>query len=715
MHKAAIGIAACFWLLMWPQFSVASQAEAWSGSWPLASPESQGFNSTRLQSFSTDLMARGTTGFLVIRNEKIVFEVYAPGYNRTKPHGTASLAKALVGGTSLMLLLDDGKIKPDDLVSKYIPEWANDPLKSQIRIRHLATHTSGIEDAELNDIPHDQLTGWKGDFWKRLPPPHDPFTIARDIAPVMERPGTHERYSNPGMAMLSYCLTIALRDSANVNLRDLLKHRVLDPLGVPDSEWSVGYNGPINVGGVPIIASWGGASYSPNATARIGRLLLHHGNWDGHKLISGDTVRLATSNVGMPNHSGLAWWVNRQLGGALYWKALPADAFWGAGAGHQLLLVVPSLNLIVVRNGSVLDAKLGYSEALEKCLITPLMGCLATSHAEAKPAQTEYPPSPVIREIVWAPKDTIVRKANDSDNWPLTWADDDALYTAYGDGYGFEPHIPEKLSLGFAKVLGYPPDFSGINLRSPTGEQRGGGSRARKASGLLMVEGVLYLWARNATNSQLACSTDHGATWTWSNWKFDRSFGYPTFLNFGRNYGGTRDDFAYVFSPDADSAYVAADRVILARVPKRQILNRDAYEFFQSVNNSGEPLWSKDLAQRGAVFNRPGGCYRPSVSFDPALKRYFLVMPLPNQKSRDERGKIDTRSAGGLAIYDAPEPWGPWTTVFQTEDWDTGPGDAANFPEKWMSQDGKVLQLVFSGDDNFSVRQATLVLRDPSQ
>lgn len=34
-------------------------------------------------------------------------------------------------------------------------------------------------------------------------------------------------------------------------------------------------------------------------------------------------------------------------------------------------------------------------------------------------------PSPVIKEIVWAPPETIVRRAKGSDNWPMTWADDD--------------------------------------------------------------------------------------------------------------------------------------------------------------------------------------------------------------------------------------------------------------------------------------------------
>src|SRR6266699_2287935 len=87
------------------------------------------------------------------------------------------------------------------------------------------------------------------------------------------------------------------------------------------------------------------------------------------------------------------------------------------------------------------------------------------------------PQSPVIKKIQWAPKEAIRRQAKGSDNWPMTWGDDDALYTAYGDGNGFEPFLPKKLSLGFAKVVGTPPNFSGVNLRSETGEQFGDGPR----------------------------------------------------------------------------------------------------------------------------------------------------------------------------------------------------------------------------------------------
>src|SRR5205814_10555200 len=118
-----------------------------------------------------------------------------------------SMATDLVGGMSLAVAMSDGRISPDDLASKYIPGWSTDPLKSKITIRQLATHTSGVADAEEDGIAHDQLPGWKGDFWKRTP---DPFSIAVRQAPVLFEPGTQNQYSNPGMAALSYAITASL-------------------------------------------------------------------------------------------------------------------------------------------------------------------------------------------------------------------------------------------------------------------------------------------------------------------------------------------------------------------------------------------------------------------------------------------------------------------------------------------------------------------------
>jgi hypothetical protein len=87
------------------------------------------------------------------------------------------------------------------------------------------------------------------------------------------------------------------------------------------------------------------------------------------------------------------------------------------------------------------------------------------------------------------------------------------------------------------------------------------------------------------------------------------------------------------------------------------------------------------------------------------------------------------RFSGGIGIFEASEPWGPWRTVFYTEKWDVGPGETSSFPSKWMvsqikeqkptskdtNQESKsehTAYLVFSGEDCFSVREARLVVGD---
>ena len=95
------------------------------------------------------------------------------------------------------------------------------------------------------------------------------------------------------------------------------------------------------------------------------------------------------------------------------------------------------------------------------------------------------------------------------------------------------------------------------------------------------------------------------------------------------------------------------------------------------------------------------------------VKRYLWWQAVPQPPGHKDRG--DTRFEGGFGVYDARDPWGPWTTAFFTKRWDTGPGEHGDFPSKWMSEDGRTLYLVFSGDDHFSVRKATLKLREPGK
>jgi CubicO group peptidase (beta-lactamase class C family) len=700
-------------------FFICIDASSQPFGWKTALPETEGFSAEKLNALCDTLAVHNTTGILIIRNDKIVLEWYAAGWNAAAKHGTASLAKALVGGMSLALALNDGRMQVDDPACKFIPEWRDDPQKSKITIRHLATHSSGIEDSELSeqDIAdaknkgiiikdkHMDIPGWKGVFWRKDP---DPFTVSRDKAPVMFPPGTAYQYSNPGMAMLSYAITASYTGTKYKDIRTLLWERIYKPIGINEKEWEIGYGKTYDVNGLQLVANWGGGSFTPRAVARIGRLMMNNGNWDGKQLINSKWVKRITENAGTPlpdrddkqpsPSCGLAWYNN--FDGV--WARAPRDLFLGSGAGNQTLMVIPSLKIIIVRNGQdMYDPKKGegHSYGYVNYLINNLMDAFIES---------PYPASQVISEVKFAPAATIIRKACDSDNWPLTWANDDNQYTAYGDGWGFEPRTEKKLSLGLAKISGNPNDFQGMNIRSETGEQTGQGRYGKKVSGILMVKGVLYMWVRNANEngkeSQLTWSSDYGKTWSFSDWRFTEGFGYPAFLNFGKDYQGSRDSYVYIYSHDEIDAYKPADNMILARVLKTDIRNRMAYEFFRTSDKKGNPIWTKDIAERGAVFTHPAMCYRNGITYNAGLKRYLWCQIHP--ESKDPRG---SRYQGGFGIYEAPEPWGPWHNVFFTKEWDVGPGETSSFPVKWMSPDGKTCFLVFSGNDCFSVRKVDFI------
>jgi hypothetical protein len=145
------------------------------------------------------------------------------------------------------------------------------------------------------------------------------------------------------------------------------------------------------------------------------------------------------------------------------------------------------------------------------------------------------------------------------------------------------------------------------------------------------------------------------------------------------------------------------------RVPKNLITKQEAWEFFERIDNDIKPVWTADLNQRGEAFHHKDSCLRSAMTYCKPLRRYLWWQHIPAPEGSPDRG--DTRFKGGFGVYDAPEPWGPWTTAFYTEKWDVGPGEHGDFPAKWMSEDGGELYLIFSGEDSFSVRKATIVLR----
>ena len=159
----------------------------------------------------------------------------------------------------------------------------------------------------------------------------------------------------------------------------------MKPIGVEDSEWSIGYGRTYDVDGLKLVPNWGGGSYTARAIARVGRLMLKKGNWQGSQLIDSRCVEMVLRYAGTPKPDrppgnprpacGLGWYTNFDGN----WSKVPHDAFAGAGAGNQVLLVVPSLDLIVVRNGGNLydpSKGEGFWGGVETYLFNPVMNAL---------------------------------------------------------------------------------------------------------------------------------------------------------------------------------------------------------------------------------------------------------------------------------------------------------------------------------------------------
>lgn len=324
---------------------------------------------------------------------------------------------------------------------------------------------------------------------------------------------------------------------------------------------------------------------------------------------------------------------------------------------------------------------------------------------------------------------THITAAPGSDNWQLTWADDNQLYGAWGDGGGFGGSNSEgRVSLGFARVEGDWSAFRGVNVW--------GGKDALnpakfdgKSWGVICVNGVLYMWvvpksllAEMQSEARLYWSTNHGGTWEACPWAFQRSdeLTIPTICQFGRNYAGAVDQYVYHYfiGPRDASDYLIQKpgTIYLVRCLRTQMLERKSYEFFAGMEGR-RVLWSSEVTQKEPVFSDPdnGVGWVCSVSYNAPLKRYILMT------------EHTASSRGNLGVYEGLMPWGPWTSVaFLSEAADSyfGAGHVPantffwNLPTKWHSRDGLGFALVFTGagrgkdNDSFNVVQGRFELRE---
>jgi hypothetical protein len=291
--------------------------------------------------------------------------------------------------------------------------------------------------------------------------------------------------------------------------------------------------------------------------------------------------------------------------------------------------------------------------------------------------------------------------AQGSDNWPITWADDGHQYSSWGDGGGFGgTNDNGRESLGVARIEGTASSYSGANRYGGVNQEFPSLIEG-KSYGIISIRSVLYMWVspgsdiNNYSQTRLYYSTNHGASWTASTvvWTQSQGVALPAILQFGQDYSGARDSFAYFYFINLKNVgglgIQIPGEIVLARVPIDNILQQGSYEWFGGLV-AGAPTWTTSISQRQPVFRDPSGVgWTVAVSYNKGLRRYLLT----TEHTSSFQGKF--------GCFDGPEPWGPWTTVGYVNGFGN-PNISLdtfywNFSNKWMSNDGTRFVLVFSG------------------
>ena len=352
----------------------------------------------------------------------------------------------------------------------------------------------------------------------------------------------------------------------------------------------------------------------------------------------------------------------------------------------------------------------------------------------------DYPKSTYITSVIF---DKFRCHRGDGDMWPITWAEDGNLYGAAGDNSGSPMNFwrihngPQDWCAGtgwaVSVELVHPmPVDPRIYCQRPDLDSKAG----VKPAGLLSLQGILYLavelhnYGDNPTfNRQhniqawIITSTDYGKTWDLSATATDFFTGRlasPHFIQFGQDYAGARDEYIYASFPAADdgnSYWENGDTLLLGRVPKLELLQRSAWQFFTGLDSDGRPLWSNDEKQAEPIFRYPLMTGENHISYNPGIKRYLIG----NYGFLDLEGKprpYHTKEAwpesclrSQLTLFESSEPWGPWSLFHQDDNWGTYGDYQPNFPTKWMSEDGHQLLMVSSGsfdDYNLTLQKVTL-------
>lgn len=340
-------------------------------------------------------------------------------------------------------------------------------------------------------------------------------------------------------------------------------------------------------------------------------------------------------------------------------------------------------------------------------------------------------------------EETIQRTGGSGDNWHMTWAGNDAVFTSLCDGKGWTDiagHTGKDYNSRVFSFEGTPEQTVFRHLEGFPDLQNEWGTRLASryyGFGILALDHNIYHFMSTPNHpffekpeprfvgAKLIYSPDLGQSWknqdgssvVWESWEErnrenmaffcepDDAFSLITVLQMGKNYEHNRDGFVYLYAPNGNTEGTM-NQLALCRVPKDKILDRSAYDFFVSLRADGSAVWSSRIEERGVVHTFPSGwvntklhpyAWHPSVVYNAGLDVYMMAnwgMGI------DEKGEWFAKPSY-LGVWIAEQPWGPWSQIHEETAW-TPAGDEkarAYQPQiapSWIAEDGKSFYLVWT-------------------
>ncbi len=308
----------CFFamLLSLVMVSVARAQAVFPGAdWEKVAPASQGLQAEKLDQARDWLASHNSRSGLVVRHGRIVAEWYFDGADQHAKFAAYSTSKSL-SSMATGLAIADGKLALDQTVGRYLPDVSPEGKRS-ITVKQLLSMTSGVHN--------NSEVGQREDLFQY---------VLRD-APLDHEPGSKWDYNNTGLALLSP----VFQKATGKQIDAFLNERVFTPIGVTADDWTWEHRDGYAI-------PYSGCHLNARAMGRIGLLVLNQGKWQDKQVVPTEWLKESVAPSQELNKSyGYLWWNNSTN----KWPKVPQDAFAALGRWDNNILIVPSLDLVVIR------------------------------------------------------------------------------------------------------------------------------------------------------------------------------------------------------------------------------------------------------------------------------------------------------------------------------------------------------------------------------